>query len=94
MQVRSRGGKDPLEEGTATHSSLLAWRISRTEEPGGLQFMGSQRVRHDSDLADHLLRSLRLFQSGLFKSRKEGKGTRRGQGHRGQDQGASLEQAE
>ena len=39
--------EDSLEEGMATHSSLLAWRISWTEEPGGLQSMGSQRVRHD-----------------------------------------------
>ena len=36
-----------LEEGAATHSSILAWRIPRTEEPGGLQSMGSQRVGHD-----------------------------------------------
>ena len=35
MQVRSRGQEDPLEEGMATHSSILAWRIPRTEEPGG-----------------------------------------------------------
>ena len=39
--------EDPLEEEMATHSSVLAWRISSTEEPGGLQSMGSQRVRHD-----------------------------------------------
>ena len=39
---------DPLEEGMETHSSILAWRIPWTEEPGGLQSMGSQRVRHDS----------------------------------------------
>ena len=39
--------KDPLEEGMAAHSSILAWRIPRTEEPGGLQSMGSQRVRHN-----------------------------------------------
>ena len=45
--VRSLGWEDPLEKGTATHSSVLAWRIPWTEEPGGLQFMGSQRVRHD-----------------------------------------------
>ena len=38
------GQKDPLEEGMATHSSILTWRIPRTEEPGGLQYMGSQRV--------------------------------------------------
>ena len=41
-QVRSLGGKDPLEEEMATHSSILAWRISWTEEPGRLEFMGSQ----------------------------------------------------
>ena len=45
--VRSLGGQDPLEEGMATHSSILAWRIPWTEEPGGLQSMGSQRVGHD-----------------------------------------------
>ena len=45
--VPSLGQEDPLEEGTATHSSILAWRIPWTEEPGGLQSMGSQRVRHD-----------------------------------------------
>ena len=39
--------KDPLEKGMATHSSILAWRISWTEEPGGLESMGSQRVGHD-----------------------------------------------
>ena len=47
MQVRSLGGEDPLEEGTATHSSILAWRISWTERPDGLQSMRSQRVGHD-----------------------------------------------
>ena len=40
------GGEDPLEKGMATHSSILAWRIPWTEEPGGLQSMGSQRVRY------------------------------------------------
>ena len=45
--VRPLGWEDPLEEGMATHSSTLAWRIPRTEEPGGLQSMGSQRVVHD-----------------------------------------------
>ena len=39
--------EDPLEEGMAAHSSTLSWRIPRTEEPGGLQFMGSQRVEHN-----------------------------------------------
>ena len=42
MWVQSLGWKDPLEEGMATHSSILAWRIPWTEEPGGLQFMGLQ----------------------------------------------------
>ena len=40
-------GEDPLEKGMAPHSSILAWRIPWTEEPGGLQSMGSQRVRHN-----------------------------------------------
>ena len=46
-QVRSLGWKDPLEEGMATCSTVLAWRIPWTEEPGGLQSMGSQRVGHN-----------------------------------------------
>ena len=46
-QVRNLGREDPLEKGKATHSSILAWRIPWTEEPGGLQFMGLQRLRHD-----------------------------------------------
>ena len=46
-QVQSLGQEDSLEKGMATHSSILAWRISWTEEPGGLQSMGLQRVRHD-----------------------------------------------
>ena len=45
--VRSLGQKDPLEKGVVTHSRILAWRIPWTKEPGGLQSMGSQRVRHD-----------------------------------------------
>ena len=46
-QARSLGGEDPLEKEAATHSSILAWEIPWTEEPGRLQLMGSQRVRHD-----------------------------------------------
>ena len=46
-QVRSLGQEDTLEEGMAAHSNILAWRIPQTEESGGLQFMGSQRVRHN-----------------------------------------------
>ena len=45
--IRSLGLEDPLEEGMATHSSILAWRTPMTEEPGGLQSMGLQRVGHD-----------------------------------------------
>ena len=45
--VRSLGWEDPLEEGMGTHSNILAWRMPWTEEPGGLQSMGPQRVRHD-----------------------------------------------
>ena len=45
--VRALGWKDPLEKGTATHSSILAWRISWTEEPGRLQSMWSQKVRYN-----------------------------------------------
>ena len=47
IQVRSLGWEDPLEEEMATHSSIFAWRIPLTEDPGGLQFIGSQRVGHD-----------------------------------------------
>ena len=45
--VQSLGWEDPLEKGLATHSSILTWRIPWTEEPGGLQSMGSQKVRLD-----------------------------------------------
>ena len=45
--AQSLGREDPLEEGTATHSSVRAWRIPRTEEPGGLQSMGLQKVGHN-----------------------------------------------
>ena len=46
-RVQSLGQEDPLEEGMATHSGILTWRIPWTEEPGRLQSMGSQRVGHD-----------------------------------------------
>ena len=45
--IQSLGWENPLEKGMSTHSSILAWRIPWTEEPGGLQSTGSQRVRHD-----------------------------------------------
>ena len=46
-RIQSLGWEDPLEKEMATHSSILAWTISWTEEPGGLQSMGLQRVTHD-----------------------------------------------
>ena len=46
-RVQSLGGEDPLEKGMAIHSSFLSWRIPWTEEPGRLQSMALQRVRHD-----------------------------------------------
>ena len=47
QETQSLGQKDSLEKGMPTHSSILAWRIPRTEEPGGLQSMESKRVGHD-----------------------------------------------
>ena len=47
MQVRYQGWKDPLEENMAIHFSILAWKISWMEEPGGLQSIGSRRVGHN-----------------------------------------------
>ena len=52
--VQALGWEDPLEEGTATHSNILAWRIPCTEEPGGVQFMG----RKESDTTERLTLSL------------------------------------
>ena len=52
-QVQSLGWEDPLEMGMATHSSILAWRIPWTEEPGGLQSMGSKKIFHSFKQAWH-----------------------------------------
>ena len=63
-QVQFLGWEDLLEKELATHSSILAWRISRTEEPGGLQSLGLQRVRHDRmspHALCHILGSHQLF---------------------------------
>ena len=60
-RVQSLGGEDPLEEGMATHSSILAWRIPWTEEPGGLQSIGLQRVRHDCSDLTHMLFLIHLL---------------------------------
>ena len=62
-QVRSLGWEDPLDKEMATHSSILAWKITWTEEPGGLQSMGLQRVGHDRII----LMGLRYRQSILEK---------------------------
>ena len=61
-QVRSLGLDDPLEKEVATHSSILAWRIPWTEEPGRLQSMGWQRVRHD---CNNLKEIIKLIKSHL-----------------------------
>ena len=64
----SLGREDPLKEGVATHSSLLAWKSSWTEEPGGLQSMGSHRVGHDwSDLASMRANWNRILRSVCCK---------------------------
>ena len=47
IEIQSLGQGDPLEKGMATHSIILTWRVPWTEEPGGLQSVGSQRLRHD-----------------------------------------------
>ena len=52
-QIRSLGQEDLLEEGMVTHCSILAWRIPWTEEPGELQSIGSQRVRHMTEVTKH-----------------------------------------
>ena len=59
--VPSLGQKDPLEKGKATHSSILAWRIPQTEEPGGLKSMESQKVGHDSNFNFTLIISWSKF---------------------------------
>ena len=71
MQVWALGPSDPLEEEMTTHSSILAWEIPWTEEPGGLQSMGSQRVKHNwvnehickGSLPDIILANLDQFEA-------------------------------
>ena len=67
-QVRSLGGEDPLEKEMANHSSTLAWKIPRTEEPGRLQFMGLQRVRHDWVTSLHFFFFLTESEKGVFST--------------------------
>ena len=52
--IQSLGKEDPLEKEMATHSNILAWEIQWTEEPGGSQSMGSQRVRHETKVTSHM----------------------------------------
>ena len=59
--VQSLGQEEPLEKEMATHSSILAWTISRTEEPGRLQSMGSQRVEHDQAANTHIVNDMELI---------------------------------
>ena len=61
-QVQFLGQEDPLKEETATHSSILAWEIPWTEEPGGLQSLGSQRVRRD-----WMTNTFTFFTGGLIR---------------------------
>ena len=71
--VQSLGWEDPLEKGMATHSNILAWRIPWTEESGGLQFMGSQRVGHDwmtNTFTFHFVRISYFFSYPLGIERK------------------------
>ena len=67
MWVRSLGQEDPLEEGMATGFSILAWRISRTEEPGGLQSIASQRVRHNWSNLAHM----HIFLKSKLKKKRD-----------------------
>ena len=60
MWVLSLGQEDPLKKDMGTHSSIFAWRIPWTEEPGGIQSMGSQRVEHDS-VTEHTGTSILVF---------------------------------
>ena len=71
MRVRSLGWEDSLEKGIGTHSSVLAWRITWTEEPGRLQFMGLQRVGHDRAISLHIrypLEDKKLHPNGPAKT--------------------------
>ena len=67
IRVQSLGGEDRLEKGMATYSSILAWRIPWTEEPGGIRSMGSQRVGYDS-----ATNTFFLFPFTLSKTLREG----------------------
>ena len=74
--VRSLGWEDPLEKEMETHSSILAWRIPRTEEPGGLQSTGSQRVRHNWVTSLHFTSIIYSIPETRKKERQRGKRSR------------------
>ena len=65
--ISTLGPEDPLEKKMATHSSILAWEIPWTEKPGGLQFVGLQRVGHEASLRTKLVEVME-FQLSYFKS--------------------------
>ena len=67
-RVRSLGREDPLEKGMASHSSILAWRISWSEKPGGLQHVGAIK----SDMTEHIVNSLFILSSGSSTSLNSG----------------------
>ena len=73
-QVQCLAWEDPLEKGKATHSSILAWRIPWAEEPGGLQSMGSQRIRHgwvtNSFFFSTTLNNIEIFTHKYFNLRQ------------------------
>ena len=69
-QVRSLGWEDPLKEGMATYSSILAWRNPWTEEPGGQQATGTQTVRHDGATNTFTLGSSKSVSNPGFKKLK------------------------
>ena len=71
MRVQSLGWEDPLEEGMATYSSILAWRILWTVEPGWLQSIGLQRDGHDLNELAHTLINFHLVWKGI-KDLKDG----------------------
>ena len=68
MQVLSLGWEDPLEEGRATHSSILAWKMPWIEEPGRLQSMGSQRAGHDQGNLAYMLADTWVHTTALYST--------------------------
>ena len=80
-QVWSLGREDPLEKEMATHSGILAWRIPWMEEPGGLESMGSQRVRHDRETSLHWEHWSPVPLPCEGSSQMDGRGWRQGRAH-------------